>query len=303
MKIAIVGAGAMGSMMGGLLRESGADVHLYSVNFEHVQRMRLNGLVIEGLGGERTIQINATTKIDEIGIADLIVIFVKSYDTRVAADAARRIAGSHTSVLTLQNGIGNVEILDQHFGTEQVLAGTTDAAATITSPGRVKHTAEGKIYIGTLTGEISLRVNEIVAMFRSAGFNTNSTDNAMGMIWTKLILNLAINPLGTILRVVCRGLIDNNYTRGLMKEIINEALSIVEKKEIKLIYTDMIQAAYDLAEKNADSKNSMLQDFLRGKRTEIDFITGAIVREAEQLGIDVPVNRTLLSLVKALPQK
>jgi len=300
MIIAVVGSGAMGSLIGGLLREAGADVNLYSTNREHVEKIKLNGLVIEGIGGERTIQINATTNIEEIGVVDLIIIFVKSYDTRTAADSARKIAGANSSVLTLQNGIGNVETLESLYGKERVLAGTTDAAATIVSPGRVKHTAGGNVYIGSLNGEITFRVKEIVALFREAGFNAHATDNAIGMIWTKLILNLAINPPGTILRVICRGLVDNDYARALMKEIINEALQIAEKRGIQLLYADMVQAAYDLAEKNADSQNSMLQDFLKGKRTEIDFISGAIVREGKQIGIDAPVNRTMNDLVKAL---
>ena len=299
MKIAVVGSGAMGSLTGGLLREAGADVHLYSVNREHIESIKLNGLVVEGIGGQRTIKVNATTNIEEIGVAELLIMFVKSYNTEAAADSARKIAGASTSVLTLQNGIGNIEILERFFGKEKILAGTTDAAATVVSPGRVKHTAGGNIYIGSLTGEITLRIKEIVDLLQKAGFNAHPTDNAIGMIWTKLIMNLAINPPGTILRVVCKGLIDNDYARALMKSIVDEALQIAEKKGIRLLYPDMVQAAYDLAEKNANSQNSMLQDFLKGKRTEIDFISGAIVKEGQQIGIDTPVNRAMTYLVKA----
>ena len=300
MKIAVVGSGAMGSLTGGLLWEAGADVHLFSVNREHIERIKLHGLIIEGIGGQRTIRVNATTNVEDIGVADLIIMFVKSYDTEAAAAFARKIAGANTYVLTLQNGIGNIEVLNRLFGTDRILAGTTDAAATIVSPGRVKHTAGGNISIGSLTGEITFRIKEIVDLLQKAGFNAHPTDNAIGMIWTKFIMNLAINPLGTILRVVCRGLIDNDYAKALMKNIVDEALQIAENKGIRLLYADMVQAAYDLAEKNADSQNSMLQDFLKGKRTEIDFISGALVREGEQIGIDTPVNRTVTYLVKAL---
>ncbi|MBU0544565.1 MAG: 2-dehydropantoate 2-reductase [Proteobacteria bacterium] len=300
MKIAVVGSGAMGSLTGGLLREAGADVHLYSVNREHIKNIKLNGLVIEGIGGQRTIKVNATINIEEIGIADLIIMFVKSYDTGAAADFARKIAGANTFVLTLQNGIGNIEVLGRFFDTDRILAGTTDAAATIVSPGRVKHTSGGNIYIGNLTGEITFRIKELVNLLQKSGFNAHPTDNTIGMIWTKFIMNLAINPLGTILRVTCRGLIDNEHARVLMKNIVDEALQVAEKKGIQLLSADMVQAAYDLAEKNADSQNSMLQDFLKGKRTEIDFISGAIVREGEQIGIDTPVNRTMTYLIKAL---
>ena len=225
---------------------------------------------------------------------------LKSYDTKEAAAEAVKINSEHTTVLTLQIGLGNVEILERAFGSEKVIAGTTDAAATIVEPGRVKHTAYGNVYIGEIHGPPTQRVHEIVALFTKAGFNANPSDNVMGLIWTKLILNLAINPLGTILRARCEKPIDNDYSRVLMRQIVEEALRISDKKGIKLIYPDMVQAAYDLAEKNATSFNSMAQDFLKGKKTEIDFISGAIVKEGEQVGISAPFNQSMTMIVKAL---
>jgi 2-dehydropantoate 2-reductase len=303
MKIAIVGAGGMGAMTGGLLKEIvGEDVSLYDVHKEHIETIKRNGLLIEGIGGERHVPVNATTRIEDIGIPDLIIIFVKSYDTELAAAEAKKICGEHTTVLTLQNGLGNVEILERAFGNDKVLAGTTDAAATIVGPGRVKHTAYGNVYIGELNGEITGRVREIVTLFAKAGFNAHPSDNVLGLIWSKLILNLAINPLGTILRARCEKLIDNDYSRTLMREVVQEALCLAEKKGITLIYPDMVQAAYDLAEKNATSFNSMAQDFLKGKKTEIDFISGAIVKEGEHVGLPTPVNHTMTYIVKALEE-
>lgn len=300
MKIAIVGAGGMGAMTGGLLKEAGVDVHLHDIDKKHMETIKKNGLLIEGIGGERRVPINATVRLRDIGIPDLIIVFVKSYDTEHAAAEAKKISGEHTAVLTLQNGLGNVEILERAFGSDKVLAGTTDAAATIMGPGRVKHTAFGSVYIGELKGEITQRVREVVALFAKAGFNAHPSDNVTGMIWTKLILNLAINPLGTILRARCEKLIDNDYSRILMRQVVEEAVRVAQKKGIKLIYPDMVQAAYDLAEKNATSFNSMTQDFLKGKKTEIDAISGAIVKEAEQQGIPVPFNQAMAMIVKAL---
>jgi len=174
-----------------------------------------------------------------------------------------------------------VDTLEEAFGKGKVIAGTTDAAATIVMPGKVKHTAHGSVYVGEITGQITQRIKEIVALFNRAGFNSHSTDNVIGMIWTKLIFNLAINPLGTILRAKCEKLIDNDYSKVLMRQIIEEALCVSEKKGINLLYPDMVEKAYALAEKNAQSFNSMAQDYLKGKKTEIDFISGAIVNEGE----------------------
>jgi 2-dehydropantoate 2-reductase len=300
MKIAIVGAGAMGSMTGGLLREAGNEVFLCTLNQPHVEQIRKRGLVIEGIGGERVIPIEATTKIEEIGFSDLLILFVKSYDTEAASRTARRIAGENTIILTLQNGIGNIEILEKYFGKMKVLGGTTDAAATLVEPGRVRHTAFGNIYIGELNGIITPLVEQMVFLFNQSGFKCYATDNVIGMIWTKLILNLAINPLGTILRVKCEGLINNEYSKILMKQIILESLQIAGKKGITLLYEDMVQAAYALSEKNAASYNSMAQDFFKGKKTEIDFMSGAIVKEGKKVGVNAPLNEAMALLVKAL---
>lgn len=300
MKIAIVGAGAMGSMTGGLMKEAGEDVRLYSTNKAHIARIRKDGLILEGIGGERAVSIEATDAIEDIGPADLIIIFVKSYDTGAAAEAAAKIAAQETTVLTLQNGLGNVEILETVFGSQRVLAGTSDAAATIIEPGRVRHTAHGNIYIGETGGQVTERVNRIVSVFKAGGFKTYASDNVMGLIWTKLIFNLAINPLGAILRAKCRKLIDNEPSRATMKLIVEEALRVAEAKGVRLLHEDMLQAAYALAEKNANSFSSMVQDMFKGKKTEIDFISGAVVREGEKIGILTPVNQTMTYLVKAL---
>lgn len=300
MKIAIVGAGAMGSMTGGLMKEAGEDVRLYSTNKAHIARIRKDGLILEGIGGERAVSIEATDAIEDIGPADLIIIFVKSYDTGAAAEAAAKIAAQETTVLTLQNGLGNVEILETVFGSQRVLAGTSDAAATIIEPGRVRHTAHGNIYIGEIGGQVTERVNRIVSVFKAGGFKTYASDNVMGLIWTKLIFNLAINPLGAILRAKCRKLIDNEPSRATMKLIVEEALRVAEAKGVRLLHEDMLQAAYALAEKNANSFSSMVQDMFKGKKTEIDFISGAVVREGEKIGILTPVNQTMTYLVKAL---
>jgi 2-dehydropantoate 2-reductase len=302
MKIAIMGAGAMGSMTGGLLKEAGEDVCLYSTNIQHIARIRKDGLILEGIGGERIVPIEATDAIEDIGPAVLIIIFVKSYDTEAAAEAAVKIAAKETTVLTLQNGLGNVEILEKVFGSRRVLAGTSDAAATIIEPGRIRHTAHGNIYIGETDGRITERVEKIVSLFKAGGFKTYASENVMGLIWTKLIFNLAINPLGAILRAKCRSLIDNEPSRATMKLIVEEALGVAAAKGIRLLYDDMLQAAYDLAEKNANSFSSMVQDMFKGKKTEIDFISGAVVREGQKIGIPTPVNQTMCYLVKALEE-
>ena len=302
MRIAVVGAGAMGSLTGGLLREAGESVYLYDVWKEHIDMIKNQGLKIEGIGGERIINIDATYNIEDIGIVDLIIIFVKSYNTKEAALEARKIADEKTVILTLQNGLGNIDILQDVFGKKNIIAGTTAQGATLLGPGIIKHTGYGDVFIGELDGKKTKRIEKIISIFNKAGINTKFTDNVNGLIWTKLIVNLAINAPGSIIRVKNGELIKHEYSKLLMRQIVDEALIIVEKKGIRLIYSNILEEIYKIAEKTSDNINSMFQDILKGKRTEIDFLNGAIVKEGEKLKISTPVNMAITNIIKSMEE-
>ncbi len=302
MKIAIIGSGAMGSLIGGLLKESGEYVYLYDIWKEHIDEIRKHGLKIVGLGGERFVHIDATDNIEEIGAIDLIIIFVKSYNTEVAAKEAKIITSENTIVLTLQNGLGNIDILQKILGRENVIAGTTAQGATLLAPGVVKYTGYGDVFIGELDGKKTERVEKVIHIFNKAKINTKFTDNVEGLIWTKLLVNLAINAPATILRIKNGELVKHNCSKSLMKQIIDESLEIVNKKEIKLVYPDILKEIYNIANKTSDNINSMFQDILKGKMTEIDFLNGAIVKEGQKLGVQTPVNQAITNIIKCIEE-
>lgn len=303
MKITIVGAGAMGSLFGGLLAESGNEVYLLDIWKEHVEAINKKGLWIEGLSGDRFIKTKAVTEPQKIdGTSDLVIIFVKSYHTESAAKNISSLVGENTTILTLQNGLGNFEILSNIFGQNKIIAGTTSYGATILGPGRVRHAGIGSTIIGELDGQITVRTEKVAYVLTKASIKTEVSDNVLGLVWSKLLVNIGINALGVLIRVKNGELVKGKYSLKLQKELVEEALEVVKKKGIKLIHQDMVKEVALICEKTSANVNSMLQDVLKKRRTEIDFINGAIVREGEKLNISTPLNQVITNLIKAVEE-
>ncbi len=301
MRIDIVGSGAMGSLFGGLLAESGNDVCLIDIWEEHVDAINHEGLWIEGLSGARFIEVKGTTQPGEISeTSDLVIFFVKSYHTETAAGNVLPIVGDDTTVLTLQNGLGNFETLSAVFGREKVMAGTTSHGANILGPGRVCHAGIGPTVIGELDGRITARTERIAQVLTQAGIDTHTSDNVLGLIWSKLLVNVGINALGALLRVRNGELIQNRLSLALQRELVEEALEVAAMKGIRLTHPDMVAQVAAVCEKTSGNINSMLQDVLRKRKTEIQFINGAIVGEGEKLGVRTPVNRAVRDLIMAI---
>jgi 2-dehydropantoate 2-reductase len=303
MKITIVGAGAMGSLFGGLLAESGNEVFLIDIWKEHVDTINQKGLWIEGLSGDRFVKVKAVSETKAIpGTSDILIIFVKSYHTASAANSISSIVGENTSILTLQNGLGNFEILCDILGSEKVIAGTTSYGATILGPGKVRHAGAGPTAVGELDGNITHRIEKVSQLLNQAGIKTETTKNVMGLIWSKLLVNVGINALGVLLRVKNGELITGKYSPILQTALVEEAMQVAEKKGIKFIHQDMISEVATICEKTGGNLNSMLQDVLKKRKTEIDFINGAIVREGKKLNISTPVNQVITDLIKAMEE-
>lgn len=302
MKIAIIGAGAMGSLFGGLLALSGQEVWLLDLWETHIRTIRENGLVIAGSQGEIVTRPHATVDPGEIGSADLIVIFVKSTATGAAAQTAKRLLGPHTAVLTLQNGYGNAEELAGQLGPDRIIAGTTAQGATLLAPGRIMHGGNGETHIGELSGAASPRLRQIADAFTAAGIATHPEDSVAALIWGKLVINVGINALTGITGLKNGQLADYAETRELVCLAVAEAVTVAEAAGVRLPYADPVDKVLAVAAATAHNTSSMLQDLQGGRITEIDAINGAILREGARLGIATPVNRTLTLLIKTLEQ-
>ena len=304
MKIIIVGAGAMGSLFGGLLAEAGNQVFLIDIWKDHVDAINKKGLWIEGFSGNRFVEIKAANEINDIDVKpDLLIFFVKSYNTEKAAKEVCQLIDKGASVLTLQNGLGNIDILSKYLGSDRVIAGATSYGATIISPGKVFHAGSGPTTIGELNGNITIRIKDIANLFSQSGIKTDITQNVLGVIWSKLVINVGINALGVLLNVKNGELITGAFAPKLQNDLIAEALLIAKKKGIRLLHEDMKKEVITICEKTKDNLNSMLQDVIKKRKTEIDFINGAIVDEGKAYNISTPVNETITYLIKAIEEK
>jgi 2-dehydropantoate 2-reductase len=300
MKIAIVGAGAMGSLLAAFLSKSKEEVWILHRHKEHVDMIAQRGIAVTGISGNWQAKVKITSDPQDIGVADLLIICVKAYDTKGAILKARPLVGQNTKVLTLQNGIGNIEIISEVAGHDKVIGGVTSEGATLLEYGRIRHAGRGETVIGRIDGKIPVEMRSIRELFNKVGFETKISRDIKGILWSKLIINAGINALTAITRLANGKLLEFEGTRKILREAVTEATRVAKRKRIKLIYDDPLGKAEAVCEATSGNISSMLQDVLRSKRTEIDYINGAIVRQAQELNVPVPVNSLLTDLVKTI---
>jgi len=301
MKIVIVGAGAMGTLFTAFLARTGEEVHLLDKHPERVKIIKRKGIKVSGASRLEVpgSKLQVTSKSEKIGIADLIIIFVKAYATADVAEKIRPLVGKNTSILTLQNGLNNINALIKFFGKEEIFGGTTAQGATYLGAGEVFHAGKGETIIGAMSREQRTKSEKISKIFNRAGIETKVTDNLESAIWSKLVLNSAINPLAALTRRKNGDLVKEKNLCNLLCVIALETSKVAQAKGIKLLYSNPERKVIESCQKTAENINSMLQDILQNKRTEIDFLNGAIVKEAKKVKVDAPLNQILWILVKS----
>ncbi len=308
MNIAIVGPGAMGCLFAGLLARGGHHVTLIDHRPGRAARVRRQGVVIEGPQGTLLAPVGATAGGRLAARPELILVCVKSYDTAAAAGRVAPLAGPDTLVLTLQNGLGNAEELLRAFGPERVLAGVTGQGATYLGPGRVRHAGFGKTYLGWASPEAEgsepgrERLAAVGESFRAAGLECECVPRVRNYIWHKLIMNAAINPLGALLRLRNGDLLASQPAMSIAAELVRETVATARLSGALLPAENYLAEVEALLGQTRDNLCSMLQDVLRGKRTEVAYINGAVGRAAEDMGMVTSVNLLVAQLVEALEQ-
>ena len=299
MRIAIIGAGAMGGMFGARFAQGGADVVLIDRDTEHVRAIATDGLAVEENGLQHWHRLPAFTDPAGLEPVDLALVMVDCNATRAAAETAAGLLAADGVAVTLQNGIGNVEALVEVLGAGRLMAGPTMNSAARTGPGRIAHTYLGKTVVGELDGRITDRLTAFADLLRAADLPVELTDNVQGHIWQKFILNAAINPVAAITRLRPGEIAERPSAVALVDRILDEVLAVVEAEGISLPDPDprgTIQA-HIVGRMN---KPSMLQHVEQGRRTEIDALNGALLGYAARHGIPCPANETIVQLVKAI---
>jgi len=311
LKIGVVGAGAMGSLFGGYLSAGGNEVWLVDKWGEHVRAIQRRGLVIveqsgdetsgdEEAGNETVCRPRAVERAAGVGVCDLVFVFVKSYDTASATHQVAALLDSKTVVVTLQNGLGNREALESRVPAHQILVGVTGQAANVLGPGRIHHAGSGETILCEIDGSSSERVCRVAGALNRAGLATSIGANVHAVVWGKVLINAAINPMTALLGVRNGLLLRIPSALEVMKSAIDEIVEVARVRGIALPYDDPWEKVLDVARLTGDNRSSMLQDVEAGRGTEIDAINGAVAKEAADRGVPAPVNLTLTRLIKAI---
>ncbi len=297
-----MGAGAIGSLFGGFLAKAGNEVSLIGRK-PHIDKINQEGLLIEGVSGEHRIHLSATTTPSTLDSPDLIILTVKAYDTAQAVQDVYSLFGTHTYLLCLQNGLGTEDVAGSILGFDRIIRGTTSDGALFLEPGRIRHTGHGDTILGYPNRKTDSFLKQVATVFQKAGFNTTVTDNIKLLVWQKIFVNVAINPFGTLTGLRNGDLLTIPQLKESMQAAIEEGIAVTDKLGININRQEAIDKAFEVAQKTALNKNSMLQDIENGKKTEIDFINGAIVKYGKANGVHCPINAVLTALIKGLEKK
>ncbi len=295
----VVGTGALACLFAARLADAGTQMTMLGTWTEGLKALRQRGVcLVEADGRERAFPVRATADPAGCAGARFALVLVKSWQTERAARQLAQCLAPDGLALTLQNGLGNREKLAQALGAPRVALGVTTTGATLVGPGRVRPGGEGTISLGTHP-----RLDPLADLLRRAGFAVEIVPGADDLLWSKLVINAAINPLTALLGVPNGELLTRPAARTLMAAAAREAATVAAALGLHLAYPDPVAAVEDVARRTAANRSSMLQDVERAAPTEIDAICGAIAQAGEQSGVPTPVNRILWLLIKALAEK
>ena len=304
MKIAVVGAGAMGSLFGGLLAEQGHDVTLVDVNAAHLQAIQSQGLRLHDDRRDRFIHALRACRPDEAdGTPDLVLLFTKTLHTASALAGVAHLVGPETYVLSLQNGLGHVEVIGQHVPAARILIGVTTWPADLVGPGHVHSHGQGVVRLMSADGQKRPFVATVAQALDEAGLACTADAAVWAAIWEKVAFNAALNSICTATRCTVDqlGVIDDG--RALAFAVVDEVLAVAQAQGIA-VHPDACKARVAAAiARHVGHKPSMLQDVLAGRPTEIESINGAVVAAAAARGIPVPCTRTLLQIVRLVQER
>lgn len=294
MDICVFGAGSLGCAVGAFLaRENDVTLVGRRAIVEAIDR---RGLKVSG-DARFEVWPKAADSVKDLPAPRLVIVTTKAYDTREAVRSCAMLADEHTLVLTLQNGLGNLELLREEFG-RRAFGGATTMGAAMTAPGAVRVSGLGRTIVGADIDRTGAA--EIARIFRNSGLAATVAANIRGEIWAKAIINSCINPTAAILRVPNGALISNRTVARLLDAVCEECLRVATSEGVRLPTRDMNARVRAVCRETSENISSMLQDILRGRRTEINEITGEICARGARNGIPTPLNSALLAMVSSM---
>jgi len=301
MNIVVLGAGAIGSLFGALLSKKN-DVLLMGRK-QHIRAINKNGLKLIGKTN-MTIKLPATDSINKVTSSpDLLILAVKAYDTETAVKEAKSVINSNTLVLSLQNGLGNIDTIKKVVNSKQVIAGVTTHGAVFSKPGVISHTGKGKTIVGETHGEKSERANTIATLFNGASIETFVSKDIIKEIWIKAIVNSGINPLTTLFQCKNGYLLKNPILKNIVTKVCSESTTVANAEDFHLSDDDMLQKTEEVIRDTFENYSSMLQSIQKGKKTEIEFINGKLVDIGKQHSVKAAMNELLFYAITSICEK
>jgi len=302
LNVAVLGAGAMGCLFGGLLAEKGLKVTLIDVWKEHIDAINKNGLKMDGFGGDRFIKISATNDPKSISPVDVVIVMCKATALEQALTNAKSIVGDKTVLMSFQNGIGHEAIMQNIVGVNKVLGGTTTQASNILGPGHIKNHASLPSWIGEYEGGLSDRVKDIAETFTAHGLETIASDNVKKRKWMKLFALTAVGPLSAIFDMHHTELYVTNkeskLARELGKQIILETRKVAQADGVEVSEDECLEMFLKIVDSNQTNKSSMAFDIQYKRKSEIDFINGSVSKIGKKHGVPTPLNDMLYKIIK-----
>lgn len=301
MKVCVLGAGSLGSTIGGALAKAGNEVHFVG-RAPHMNAINENGLVMVTPTGEETVRLSGHTTPDGIGPCDLVIVLCKAFDTAKTMEEGRGLVGPNTTVMSLQNGLGAEDVLCDCVGAEHVIGGKTYIGGMLLEPGRVQATIPGKdTFIGELDGSVTERTRVIGAAFEEAGMHCIVSDNIMGVIWDKLLVNVATGAVCGITHLPYGDMYEEEKLVACACAAVQEGMDVAKAAGVKLTYSnpmDVLELARAGLPKSF--KPSILQSLEKHRPTEVGVINGAVVAQGAKYNVPTPVNETLVACVTGI---
>lgn len=300
--IAIAGAGGMGALFGAILQEGGLRVTLFDSNLDHVEAIAKHGLSITGFGGDRVVDLPATSNAADIKRADAILFQCKAHGTRDAARAVKPLVDRGAICVSFQNGLGNEEAIAQEIGAANVLGGLTAMAGMMLGAGKIRDFSRVPSYIGEMSGGISDRAMTLAAALSGAGLETHASADVVHDIWKKLLGNIAMSAVSGATDLTAAGCLGVPELKTTSLRALDEALAVAAAHGISLDREETVAGMELISQAGGtgDNKSSLCVDLLNQRPTEVDFIYGSVIAKAREKDIATPTLDTLSSVIKGL---
>ena len=299
MKIAIIGAGAMGSIYGGHLSLNN-DVYLIDTNETIINYINENGLTLDEDGKSNIYKPKAVTNSKEMPAMDLVILFVKSLYSRAALEGNKNIIGKDTYLMTLQNGSGHEDILEEFVDKSHIIIGTTEDNGAVLGAGHIRRGGVGNTNIGMLIDDSAGFLNQVKSAFDCCGFNVKIHNNIQQLIWNKLFTNVSLSAVTGILPVKIGYIRSNEYAWNMTKALIHEAVEVANKLGLDADEEKITQDVENVTVKSPEGITSICADLCAGRKTEVDTISGSVVRAANKAGIKVPTHEFVVNMIHAM---